>query len=109
MQILVELIAATGLLLSIASFIVFVVLTSAQYAASKSAAKMVPSDAAAKNLAGVDPAKVLEAAAKLLEAFAKAGPGLSALVASVLFLGVAGYTATGSQGNAKGEAGTQQH
>jgi hypothetical protein len=41
----------------------------------------------------IDPSKILEAAAKLAEAMAKAGPALSALIASLVFLAIAGLCA----------------
>jgi hypothetical protein len=84
-------VADTALWLSKACFWVFVVLSVIEVYLKFRKTDVVPQAAgvAANAPAGVDPSKIIEAAAKLAEALAKAGPALSALVASILFLSIA--------------------
>jgi hypothetical protein len=85
----------SALALAWASFIAFCFVTKQQREAAKDAGEKVK-DAIAKTsetkgVADLDIGKLLEGAATLVDSLAKAGPSLSALAASVLFLAIAAY------------------
>ena len=88
-------VAWTALVLAILSFFVFVILSIIEFILKFQKQSVVPPAAAAAfaNAPAIDPSKILEAAAKLAEAMAKAGPALSALIASLVFLSIAGVCA----------------
>jgi hypothetical protein len=88
-------VTATAVVLALASFAAFLFFTAKQLNAAKEAGTAVKdtvaSVGATKSLADLDIGKFLENAGKLVDSLAKAGPGLSALGASVLFLAIAAY------------------
>ncbi|MEA2758941.1 MAG: hypothetical protein QOH65_1554 [Methylobacteriaceae bacterium] len=89
-------IASTALTLSELSFAAFVILSIVDIVLKFAARGQAPPRSAAL-AAGVNPAQIFEAAAKLAEAMTKAGPALAALVASLVFLGIAAASVGGKQ------------
>lgn len=91
-----DLVTFSALVLAWLSFIGFLIFTWKQLNANKEAAATVKS--AVTNMPGtrgvgdIDIGKLLENSAKLVDSLAKAGPGLSALGASILFLAIAAYS-----------------
>ncbi len=90
-----DMVAQCCLNLSIAAFVVFVL----YYLVSLIASFVVraPADAALKRGADISldsAAKLVEALSKLADSLVKAGPGLSALIASIFFAAIAAYSAT---------------
>lgn len=89
-----EAVVSTALLFSWVSFATFFCVTIYQLTVAKDAHNTVKDT---KPLSGsdavpaVDIAKWLESAAKLVDSLTKAGPGLSALAAAILFLSIAAY------------------
>jgi hypothetical protein len=78
------------LLYSLVSLVVFWVIAHAQSKASK-AAKQVVDQAKSQQEFINNPSAVLENAAKLVDAFTKAGPAIASLGASIAALGFAAY------------------
>ena len=80
---LVEAISVAALALSIAAFVVFVILTFRRPPKVSGAGKTELQSGAA------DTAKLIEAVAKLAESLAKAGPAIAALLAAIFFMTIA--------------------
>jgi hypothetical protein len=86
-------VAVAALALACLAFCLFWYFAVSQLNAAKQAKASVDNAVAKTEAVAVpDVAKLLENAAKLIDSIAKAGPGLSALGASVLFLAIAAYT-----------------
>jgi hypothetical protein len=78
-------VASVSLVLSVLSFLFFVILTILSLRKPKPAAAPAPADM--KLQAGIaDVAKLVEAMAKLTDSLTKAGPAIASLVASIIFM-----------------------
>src|SRR5438105_4898865 len=88
-------VAWIAVVLAALSFLVFVRLSIIEVLLKFEKQSVVPpaAKALAEGAPAIDPSKILEAAAKLAEAMAKAGPALSALIASIVFLSIAAVSA----------------
>jgi|SRR5438309_2273011 hypothetical protein len=81
---LIRVLTWTSLAMSVLSFLVFVVLSlRLKRGSNASAAEAAP---ARRGVEITDLTKLAEAGARLADSFSKAGPALSALVASILYL-----------------------
>lgn len=93
-------VVAIALAMAVLAFLVFIVEAAVRLAqlrkaasAAKTVSDSVAADLAREGLAPEDVSKTFEAAAKLIEAFNKATPGVVAIVSSMIFLAIAGYIA----------------
>jgi hypothetical protein len=98
-------VTGSALVLAWLSFIGFLIFTWKQLNANKEAAATVKNAVtnmpASRGVGDIDIGKLLENSAKLVDSLAKAGPGLSALGASILFLAIAAYSGNKTDASAK--------